>query len=245
MIEAHGLGVKRNGGFVVRGIDLALRPGQLTVVIGPNGAGKSSLLKCLAGEWRADEGAVSLHGAPLASYTARQLAMRRAVMWQSGDAAPGLTVLELVALGRTPFGDGRTRSGEQFVLDAIAQTGLEGLAARTADTLSGGERQRADFARALCQIRGVEAPILMLDEPTASLDLKHQYHVLRSAKAEAAKGAAVFAVLHDLALVRRFADRVIALKDGRLFAEGSAKAIVSDELISALFDLPHDLAVAV
>jgi len=245
MMEARGISVKRGGAVLLDQVSLTLHPGQMTVVIGPNGAGKSTLLKCLAGEWQADDGTVLLHGEPLETLPASAQAQKRAVMWQSSDQAPGLSVLDLVTLGRTPFGDARSRTGEDSILDAIHQAHLSGMEHRRANTLSGGERQRADFARSLCQIAGVRAPILMLDEPTASLDLKHQYHLLMTAQAKVREGAAVLAVLHYLSLARRFADHVIALKDGRVFAAGAPADVINDAAISDLFDLPHTMRVAV
>ena len=245
MIRGEAICVVRGGRTLLDGVDCAVEPGRMMVVIGPNGAGKSTLLKVLAGEIAPSSGTVSVDGRALESYSARELAQRRAVMWQTAEAAPGLSLLELVTLGRTPFGDGAARTGEEAVLRAIHKAGLQGMELRRADTLSGGERQRADFARTLCQIEGMERPTVLLDEPTASLDLKHQYHLLRTAHGLAQGGAAVLCVLHDLSLVRRFADQVVALKEGRVFAQGPADTIVTDDAIADLYDLPHDLRLAV
>lgn len=238
MLEAKNVSVRRDGKWLIRDISLALQPGQLTIIIGPNGAGKSTLLSVLAGDTHPDEGTALLHGVPLVHQSIQDQARARAVMWQAASSPPGLKVHDLIRLGRAPHGDGSFTTGAQATSESLHQTNLFPLASRVCATLSGGERQRVDFARTLCQMRGVDQPILLIDEPTSSLDLKQQYHLLQTVRQFVDQGGTCLAILHDIGLTRRFADHVIALKDGRLFDSGPPDKALTASAIAALFDLP-------
>ncbi len=242
MLEAQNIGVARGGKWLIRDISLSLKPGTLTVIIGPNGAGKSTLLSLLAGEFQPDEGTALLHGAPLASQSFQDQARARAVMWQAISSPPGLKVHDLIRLGRAPHGDAGLTAGAQATSDSLHETNLFPLANRVCATLSGGERQRVDFARTLCQMHGVKQPILLIDEPTSSLDLKQQYHLLQTVRQFVDQGGTCLAILHDIGLARRFADHVIALKDGALFDSGPPETALTADAIAALFDLPANWA---
>ncbi len=240
MLEAQNIGVTRGGKWLIRHISLALTPGTLSVIIGPNGAGKSTLLSVLAGDVKPDEGTALLHDIPLTHQSIQDQARARAVMWQATASPPGLKVHDLVRLGRAPHGDGRLTTGAQATSDSLHQTNLFPLANRVCATLSGGERQRVDFARTLCQMHGVKQPLLLIDEPTASLDLKQQYHLLQTVRQFVDQGGACMAILHDIGLTRRFADHVIALKEGVLFDSGPPDTALTADAIAALYDLPPE-----
>ncbi|WP_232285276.1 ABC transporter ATP-binding protein [Saccharomonospora xinjiangensis] len=220
---------------MLRGIDLDVRRGEWLALVGRNGCGKSTLLRMFAGLQRPDTGSVTLRGRPLPSYSRRQIARELAMLPQSTATVPSLTVRQLVRQGRYatrgPLGM-LAEGDDDHVLLAMADTGVEPLADTPVDRLSGGERQRARLALALAQ----DAPLLLLDEPTTYLDVRHQIEVLDLvARLRAERGLTVVTVLHDLAQAARYADRVVALKDGGVYAEGPAEEVVDADLLYAVF----------
>jgi iron complex transport system ATP-binding protein len=227
--------VIRAEGLVVRGrldgVDLHVRKGELCVLVGPNGAGKSTLLAALAGDQRAEQGAVTFAGQPLSRWDPRALARRRAVVLQQVPAAFPLTVAEVVALGRLPHGD--ERRADAIVARALAEVGLLGFAARLYPTLSGGERQRVQIARAFAQLDGVIDPVLLLDEPTAAADLAWQERLLAGLRARADAGATVVVVLHDLNLAVRWAHAIVLLSNGWVAAAGATDVLTAPRLSAA------------
>jgi iron complex transport system ATP-binding protein len=241
MLEAREVALRRGGRRVLESVSLAIRPGAVLALCGPNGAGKSSLLALLAGDLRPDAGAVTLDGTPLASIGAEALARLRAVLEQSPSLSAPFLVRDLVALGlgTVPISPGEA---EAVIDRAMRAAGVAPFADRAADRLSGGERARAHLARALAQIeagrRGGGGRYLLLDEPTASLDLAHQVAVMRAARAAAAEGAGVLAVLHDLNLAAAFADRVVLLDRGRVAAEGAPADVLDAARLSAVYGAP-------
>jgi iron complex transport system ATP-binding protein len=241
MLEARDLTLGRGGRRVLDGVTLRLAPGELVAVCGPNGAGKSSLLAALAGDLKPEAGAVLLDGRPLAAFSAADLAAERAVLEQAPSLSAAFTVADLVRLGaeapvRCPA-DAQALTGR-----ALAATGLAVHARRPADRLSGGERARAHLARALAQLWAGRAAgggrWLLLDEPTASLDLAHQVAVMRAAREAADEGAGVLCVLHDLNLAAAFADRALLLGAGRVAGEGPPEAVLTAEALTALYGAP-------
>lgn len=223
---------------LIQDVSLALEPGRLTVILGANGAGKSTALNVLAGDQRPAQGKVTLDGRPLADYTPRALAMRRAVVLQHAPMNFALCVHEVVALARAPFGT--AAQSDRAEERAIRTLDLEGLAARDYSTLSGGERQRAQIARALAQLwhAGDEPPTyLMMDEPTAHLDLKHQITALEAARHFADAGGGALCILHDIALAREFADEIVLMKDGRVVANGAAAALLTPAAIADIYGI--------
>lgn len=218
LLMAEDLDVVRGGRRVVEQVSAGFPAGQWTAIVGPNGAGKSSLLAALAGLWPAAGGRVELMGRPLAEWSARERSERLAWLAQQGEAEGEIAALDVVRLGRLPrqglFG-GASADDERAVAAAMADTACSEFAARRLNQLSGGERQRVLLARALA----VEAPVLLLDEPTTHLDAPHQIALVRCLRARAAGGAAVVAVVHDLNLALA-ADRVLVLAGGRLRADG-------------------------
>jgi iron complex transport system ATP-binding protein len=232
-LSACGVTVRLGGVPVLRSVSVVARAGEVTGVIGPNGAGKSTLLRVLAGVLRAERGEVRLGAADLHEVPARTRAQRVAYLPQQ-DAAQPFTALETVLMARYPY-LGRFqlegRRDRQIARAALARTESGRFEARGLDRLSGGERQRVLLARALAQ----QAGALVLDEPLASLDLRHRLAVLAALRAEAGAGAAVVAALHDVELAGRYCDRLVLLAAGRVAACGAPREVLVPEQFRAVF----------
>ena len=249
-LVAANIVVRRGGRALLDNVSLALVPGRVTAVIGPNGAGKSTLLRVLSGELTPDAGKVALLGRALPSWPVADLARRRAVLPQESDLRFPFRVEEVVRLGRVPHpGGGDTAHDRALSLEALRQVGLAALADRLYPTLSGGEKQRVHLARALVQLQpapGVPAPsgrVLLLDEPTASLDLAHQHGVLALANDLAHREhVAVLAILHDLILALAYADELLVLQHGRSVSEGPVTDTLTPALVVEIFGVPARFA---
>jgi iron complex transport system ATP-binding protein len=218
-------------------LTLELEHGAITAIIGPNGCGKSTLLKTLAGLLEPVGGSVLLHGRDIVRLSTREIARELAVLPQAPVVPSRLSVKTLVEQGRYPhvgpLGMLRERDDEA-VSRALEATGITELAARDVDELSGGERQRAWIALALAQ----ETPALLLDEPTTYLDIGYQLEVLELIRElNRERGLSVAMVLHDLNHAARFSDRIIAMKDGRIVADGTPRAVVDSELVLNVFEV--------
>jgi iron complex transport system ATP-binding protein len=216
------------------GIDF--RPGETVAIVGPNGAGKSTLLRLLSGDLSPTSGHVRLAGKDVASYPPRELAMRRAVLSQHIHVSFPFTAEEIVRMG----GEAGTAAETGALIDSLlAEVDLSAFRHREFPTLSGGEQQRAHFARALLQLmigeRVYGSGVLLLDEPTSSLDLKHQIKLIDLAKAHAKTGTTVIAVLHDLNLAVRFADRIVVMKNGRVAADGNPVSSINSGMMEQIF----------
>jgi iron complex transport system ATP-binding protein len=222
---------------VVDGLDLELTEGSFTAVVGPNGCGKSTLLRALGRLLRPTSGQVLLDGRSIARTPTRDVARVLGLLPQSPVAPDGLTVGDLVARGRHPHQTWLrqwSRDDEAVVAEALAWTDMAELAERPVDELSGGQRQRAWISMALAQ--GTD--LLLLDEPTTYLDLAHQIDVLELvARLHAERGRTVAVVLHDLNLAARYAQRLVAMKDGRLVATGTPAEVLTEELLAEVFEL--------
>jgi iron complex transport system ATP-binding protein len=232
-LMATGLSVRLARKVIVEDISLTLRSGEFTVLLGPNGAGKTTVIRALAGVLPA-EGRIEIAGRPLATLSLRERARRIAYLPQGHITHWPMEVASVVALGRHPHADAfapATDDDRAAVRAALTATGLEPLAARSVTSLSGGERARVALARALA----TQASILLADEPTMSLDPRHQLVVMELLARVAHGGTAVLAVLHDLALAARFADRVLMMDRGRLVADGPPREVVTPEKIAAVF----------
>ena len=231
-LDARSVSLRRGGRLLLDGVSLDLRPGELHAVLGANGAGKSSLLRVLAGEWTAQAGEVRLNGRPMREWSLPARARQRAVLPQDDELRFGFTAQEVVSLGRLAFADGAAGDNAAAVSAALAETGTLHLAGRDHTTLSGGERQRVHLARVLAQLASdgsddLHGRYLLLDEPTAALDLAHQHGFLALARARAARGAGVLAVLHDINLAAQYADRISLLVEGRLVAQGAVSSVLT------------------
>lgn len=242
MLETKNVSFKIRGKTLVENVSLALQGGNVVAVVGPNGAGKSTLLKLLCGEYRPSTGQILLQQRPLQQWSARERAQRRAVLPQSSNLNFSFTALEVVLMGRTPHHHGlASRHDLEIATAALTKVGISDLAERTYLTLSGGERQQVQLARVLAQIwqplAGSER-CLLLDEPTASLDLSHQHNTLRIAREFAQAGTAVLTVLHDLNLAAQYADHLVMLQNGRVVHMGTPAQVLTSETILAVFDTP-------
>jgi iron complex transport system ATP-binding protein len=237
-LEAEGVGVTRGGRVVLSGVDLVVRHGELVALVGPNGAGKSTLLAALAGDLGASSGSVRLDGRGVGGWTVHELAVRRAVLLQRIEISFPFSVLDVVRMGRAPWaGTLAEEADDQAIAGALAETDVTDLAEREYTSLSGGERARAALARVLAQGTG----ILLLDEPTAALDLQHQELVMGVARERARRGTAVVVVAHDLVLAAAWADRIVVLERGRLVADGPPRDVLTEELLSRVYRTPVEV----
>ena len=223
---------------VVAELSLALETGRFTGIVGPNGSGKSSLVRALSRTLKPAHGAVLLDGSDLyAAVSVRQSAQAIAVVPQDTSVSLDFSVREVVRMGRAPHLPPRpfaseTQADEQCVASALRDAGIEDLAERAVTTLSGGERQRVLLARALAQ----QPEILLLDEPTANLDLRHQAQTLTLAQSLAHRhGKAVLAVLHDVSLAAAYCDTLVLLHEGRIAAVGTPGDVLTAENVQAVY----------
>jgi iron complex transport system ATP-binding protein len=219
-------------------LDVAIPDGSFTVIVGPNACGKSTLLRALARTLRPRAGSVLLDGRDIHARPSKEVARTLGLLPQTSIAPDGITVADLVARGRYPH-QGLLRQwsadDERIVAESMAATSVTDLAASYVDELSGGQRQRVWIAMALAQ----QTPLLLLDEPTTYLDIAHQLDVLDlCASLHAEQGRTLVAVLHDLNHAARYATHLIAMRDGRIVAEGKPAEIVTAELMGAVFGLP-------
>ncbi|MEV4124228.1 heme ABC transporter ATP-binding protein [Nocardia sp. NPDC049707] len=243
-LRASGVSVDRRGAAgartrrVLEAVDFDVVAGEIVALVGPNGAGKSTLLAALAGELELSEGTIELDGRALGHWSHVDMARRRAVLPQSHTVGFPFTAREVVAMGRAPWvRTERRNSDDEQIAAAMSAADVEHLAARAFPTLSGGERARVALARVLAQDTGT----LLLDEPTAALDLGHQEAVLRLATARAAAGTAVVVVLHDLGIAAAYADRVAVLESGRIAAAGPPRKVLTTELLSRVYQHPVEV----
>lgn len=235
-LETQNLGMSYGTRRVIEALDIVLPSGQVTAIVGPNGCGKSTLLSGLARLHKPESGAVLLSGEDIQRLPSRKLATQLALLPQEAIAPEGLTVTELIRFGRQPHqGWLRQWSAEdqKVVQYALVAAGLESLADRPLDALSGGQRQRAWIAMTIAQ----ETPLLLLDEPTSALDLGHQIEVFELVRNLAAYGRTVVMVLHDLASACRYADHLIAMREGQIIAEGSPAKVVTPDLVRELYEV--------
>ncbi len=237
MIAARGIVVQRGARRLLDRVDFAADAGELVGIVGANGAGKSTLVRVLAGELAPDSGSVTFDGQDVARIHPAEMARRRAVLPQHAALAFELAAIDVAALGRIAHADaGNTRAIAARALEACA---ADHLARRRYSTLSGGEQQRVQMARALVQLDASGGPdgprALLLDEPTASLDIAHQQSTLRLARRLAREGHAVVAVLHDLNLAARFCDRVVVMASGTVRADAAPGAALQPAILYRAF----------
>ncbi len=236
--RARGLTVCLGGRTVVDGVDLTVAAGEVLALVGPNGAGKSTLLAALAADLPTAGGEVCIDGRPADDWSAPELALRRAVLPQSAALSFPFTVAEVVRMGRAPWaGTPAEDEDEPAVAAAMAATEVARFSERPFSALSGGERARVALARVLAQ----RAPLLLLDEPTAALDLRHQELVLGICRERAAAGDAVVVVLHDLGLASAYADRAAVLHGGRIAAQGPPAEVFEAGPLSRIYRQPVEV----
>ncbi|WP_105903306.1 ABC transporter ATP-binding protein [Vibrio gangliei] len=235
MFKLSQVRVHRDNRDILSIDELTIPSNGLTVVLGHNGSGKSTLVNLLSGQAEADSGSVMLNDTEIRQFSQKQLAKEIAFLPQKLPDVAGLTVKELVRLGRFPWRGvfGRWQNDdEQIIVEAMSKTGVEQYADNLADKLSGGERQRAWVAMLLAQ----QSPVLILDEPTSALDIHHQYHLmdlLQSLNQET--GCGVLVILHDLNLALRYATHIVALKKGKIAFSGAKELLLDEQRLTDLY----------
>ena len=239
VLRALGLAVALGGRPVLRDVSFAVGEGERVAVVGPNGAGKTTLLRAVAGLIPTD-GTLELHGRAVRAWPAKERARAVAFVRQQSDLAVEFTAAEVVALGRAPWLGWTERLGgsDRARVDAaLASVDLGALADRPVTRLSGGEQQRVALAQALAQ----DAPLLLLDEPTAHLDVRHQLDLTARLAALADGGRTVVAAVHDLSLAARFADRLWVIAGGALVADGPPAQVLTPDLLRAAFGVEAEV----
>ena len=246
-LSAQGASYHWRGRALVDAATLDVALGSVTIVIGQNGAGKSTLLRLLSGELTPTAGSIACDGIDVRRQPPWRLACKRSVMTQAPQLSFPFTVHEVARLGLEGVGKGLARQRRRDVVAQCLEIAeVSPLAGRRYETLPGGEQRRVQFARALAQLEAgrtvSERQALLLDEPIANLDLRHQILLLDAARSAAARGVAVLAVLHDLKVAARYADTLAIMRAGVIVACGAPLRIMTPELLSQVFDI--DLAVA-
>lgn len=238
-LAAEGVGYAVEGRSLLADVDLVARPGETVGLVGPNGSGKTTFLRCVHGALRPTAGRILVDGADTAELRVKERARRIAVVPQDASGITGLTVDEVVAMGRGPHKRFWERDGvddARLVADALRRVGSADLALRRFEDLSGGERQRVLIARALVQ----EPGLLVLDEPTNHLDIRFQLEVLALVRS---LGTTNLLVLHDLNLAAWCCDRLYVLRDGRVAASGTPVEVLTEELIADVYGVRARVAV--
>lgn len=238
-LSTEGLTVRLGGQPVVSDVTTRFPVGKLTAIMGPNGAGKTTLVRALAVDLAASEGNVNWGDEPIASWAPTELAQLRSFLSQDTPSDIPFTVRDVVAMGRAPYRQaGSDPAHDRRVVDEAMETmEVSELADRPFSNISGGERARASLARVLAQ----QAQVILLDEPTASLDLGHQENVLSCLKREAGSGRTVVAVLHDLNLAACHADRILFLDRGGITAEGAPEEVLETQFLTSLYRHPIEV----
>ena len=237
MIVTDDLTYQVSGRTIVDSVNISVTAGELVAVIGPNGAGKSTLVGLLAGDLRPAWGLASVAGYEPRRVSSAEMALARAVMPQHGEVRFPFTVYEVVMMGRHPH-QGRwgvpSDEDRRLVTEAMRETETWHLRDRVYRTLSGGEQRRTALARAFAQ----DTKVMLLDEPTSSLDIRHRELVMSLCQEKARAGCAVLAVLHDLNLAASYADRIVAMKDGQVAGSGTPQQVCGEVFLSGVFDHP-------
>jgi iron complex transport system ATP-binding protein len=233
MLTITGLHYRYGPQPILKGIDLAIAPGEVVSLVGPNGAGKSTLLKCVNNILRFSQGQIAVAGRPVTAYGHRHLARMVAYVPQQAGPTLSLPVLDMVRLGRAPHrGQSTGRRDHAIVMEAIDRLNLQALALKPFGALSGGEQQRVLLARALAQ----GGRLMLLDEPTAALDIRHQLETMTLLRSIARdSGIAVLVAIHDLALAARFSDRLVMMHQGTIHAQGPWQAVLTAKNLEGVY----------
>lgn len=232
LLEARGVCVNYGPFPILHDIDFLARAGEVVALVGPNGSGKSTLLAVLAGDLEPARGTVDVFSARIADWSHAELALRRSVLPQHVTVSFPFLVDDVVRMGRAPWLHTEAEAQDDLVVDeSLRQTEIAALRGRQFPSLSGGERARVALSRVLAQ----RTQLLLLDEPTAALDVHHQEMVLRLVKERASQGAGAVVVLHDLGVAASHADRVAVLSQGRIIADGLPRDVLTPALLSEVY----------
>lgn len=247
MLKGTNISIKIGNKSLLNNAYIDVNQGELAVVLGPNGAGKSTLLKALCGDIAISTGSVHYQGINIDDYSSDKLAKMRAVLTQNYDCEFPFSVQEIIDMAHYVHQDDYSKSQlNAFSKQAMAKLHVEHLAKQAFPRLSGGEKQRVQFARVLCQLLPMLAKqtpcYLLIDEPTASLDLYHQYQVMHLAKEVAKMGAGVIAVVHDLALAASFANSAYLLEKGTIVSTGHPTAVLNESQVKSTYGIAASLA---
>ena len=237
LLEIKNLSLQIQHNPILKGLNVHVNAGEIVAVIGPNGAGKTSLIRAVSGDIANVEGFIQFNGRSLASYTAESRARQVGVLSQQNTLAFPFLAQDVVRLGRLPHYSGKV-ADEQVVSAALAAMDISYLAERVYPSLSGGEKQRVQLARVMAQLwRSEDAPnrLLMLDEPTAALDVAHTQQLMQCVRKFANEGVAVIMIVHDFNLAAAYADRIIALADGEIAAQGEPEHVLSSKNMHDIF----------
>ncbi len=238
VLSARGVSVRRGGRTLLDSVSLDLHAGEVLALIGPNGAGKSTLMSLLSGDVTPDDGTVLFRGRDISEWSLSDLSRRRSVLLQENQIMFPFTVHQVVEMGRAPWRRTPLEAEDNdAIAEAIEAADIAHLGNRRVPSLSGGERARVGFARVIAGRTGV----LMLDEPTAALDLGHQEALLTLSRQRALAGDAVLVVLHDLNLAAAYADRIALLQAGRIVACDEPAKVLTAETVSEVYQTPVEV----
>lgn len=239
LLAATGLTVELHSARLIDAVSLTLNAGEVLAVIGPNGAGKTSLVRALTGDLPLAKGEILFNGQPLPDYDLNHRARQLAMLSQQTTLNFPFQVADVVLLGRIPHASGRQQDN-YIVAEALAAVDMSDRSQRLYTWLSGGEKQRVQLARVMAQVwRAEDAParLLILDEPTASLDVAHTRQLMRGVRQMAASGVGVIMIVHDFNIAARYADRMLVLKDGILEAQGTPREVMTETTMQRIFNV--------
>jgi iron complex transport system ATP-binding protein len=237
-VSLNSVGAVLDGRAIVTNVSLDVFPGEVLALVGPNGAGKSTLLSLMAGDLAPSTGSVALLGKEVSKYRPEEASRLRSVLMQSNAVSFPFTVWEIVEMGRAPWArTPKITEDNEAIREALERADVGHLAHRRFNQLSGGERARVSLARVLAQ----RTPVILLDEPTAALDLKHQEDVMATVSHLASSGLAVVVVVHDLSVAAAYAQRVAVMVGGHLDAIGPPGEVITAERVSRVYEVEVDI----
>jgi len=244
MLTVENVTFEINKRTLIRNVSFNMRCGEVVAILGANGAGKSTLLRMLSGEKKTSEGNILLNGRCITAYGPAELAKKRAVMSQHNVVNMDFTAKEIVMMGRYPhYKNNPTENDESVVRQTMNVCGVTQLEERSILTLSGGEQQRVQLARVLAQIWDCPGALLLMDEPVSAMDLQYQQQTLAIVTALARKNFMVIAVLHDINLAAQYADRLLLLKNGRKWNDGTPAEVLNPKNIYNIFSIEAQVSV--
>jgi len=244
MLTVTALHFKIDHHTLIRDISFQIRSGELLAILGANGAGKSTLMRVLSGEMKASSGEIHFFQKNIHDYTSKELAKRRSILQQANQVNLGFSVREILLMGRYPhFQQHPRRVDLQIVEEAMDICGINHLEERIYPSLSGGEQQRVQYARVLCQLWDQPESLLLMDEPVAALDPQYQQQTMAIAKAFSKRGFMVIAVLHEINLAAQYADRILMLKNGRKWLEGTPTEVLTPGHIYSIFNTQMEVMI--